>query len=229
MKTLLSALCLLLLLLCGSNAFANDAIDAGMKVDEARLVMLKLINSPDSAIPLDIMSHATAIIIIPSMIKGGFIVGASYGSGVVLIRQESGRMGPPVFFNAGGASLGLQIGGQSTDLVLIVASNNGLGRLLKNEMTIGTDMSVSLGPVGRHAKVAVSGASTSADLYSYSSSAGLFAGVSLDGTGLSFDQETTSNYYGRSLSLTEASTSGAATIPQSGEELMQVINRYMGY
>lgn len=226
MKKILPTI-LLLLLLGASGAFAADAQQANINIDEARIALQKLMDTPDVSIPHGLIKNAKAVIIVPSLLKGGFILGASAGNGVALIRRPDGKMGPPVFFNAGGASVGLQIGGQSSDLVLVVASERGLQGLLKNEMTIGSDLSVAAGPVGRSARAAVSGASTDADLYSYSSTVGLFAGISLDGTGLSYDRATTSAYYGRDLSLADVYKPGAVTVPASGQQLMKVVNQHV--
>lgn len=225
MKKIIYAM--LLIFLCGSAAPAASAQQAGISVEEARIVLHKLMNSYDGSIPHGLMQGAKAVIIVPSLLKGGFIVGASYGKGVALIRQADGKMGAPVFFNVGGASLGLQAGGQSSDLVLVVASSRGLRGLLQNQMTIGTDLSIAAGPVGRQGKMAVSGASRDADLYSYSSTVGLFAGISLDGTGLSYDQDGTSAYYGHKLGIAEAQLLEENKIPLSGRQLMRELDEYM--
>lgn len=225
MKKIIIAFLLCICMAAGSVMAATKE-EATINVDEARLALQKLMNSPDASVPQGLMRQARAVLIVPSLLKGGFIVGASYGNGVALIRQADGHMGPPLFFNVGGASLGLQIGGQSSDLVLVIASQRGLEGLLKNEMTLGSDLSVAAGPLGRTGRVAVSGASTDADIYSYSSTAGLFAGVSLDGTGISYDQQTTSTYYGHA-NVGIKRVYEQIEVPSSGRQLMDTLDKYM--
>jgi lipid-binding SYLF domain-containing protein len=226
MKKLL--LLLLLLSLLPSPLLADSRHEAGLTVDKARLALEGLMGQIDSSIPNSVLKSSYAVVIIPSMLKGGLIIGASYGVGIVSARQPDGKMGPPAFFIAGGGSLGLQIGGQSTDLVLLVASPAGLNGILRNQMTIGADASVAVGPVGRRGEVAASGVSAGSDIYSYSTSAGLFAGVSLDGTGLSYDQKTTDAYYGQSYTVHQVLLGGLIQdIPGSGRQLMETLNKYM--
>ncbi|MDR1397233.1 MAG: lipid-binding SYLF domain-containing protein [Desulfarculales bacterium] len=220
---------LLVLALCSvSPAGAAGKREADLTVDKARVVLESMMNRIDASVPSQMLRTAYAVVIIPSMLKGGLIIGASYGSGIISARQEDGAMGPPAFFVAGGGSVGLQIGGQSIDLILIIASPTGLGGVLKNQMTIGADASVAAGPLGRRGEISASGISAGSDLYSYSSSAGLFAGVSLDGTGLGYDRETTAAYYGREYTVHQVLLGGLIKdIPPSGQYLVESLNKYM--
>jgi lipid-binding SYLF domain-containing protein len=220
---------LLMLTLCYAHpAAAADKHEASLTADKARIVLETMMSRIDSSIPGNVLKNAYAVVIIPSMLKGGFIIGASYGSGIISARQANGKMGPPAFFVAGGGSLGLQIGGQSIDLILIIASPTGLNGVLKNQMTIGADVSVAAGPLGRRGEISASGVTSGSDLYSYSSSSGLFAGISLDGTGLGYDRETTAAYYGKEYTVHQVLLEGKVKdIPPSGRYLIESLNKYM--
>ena len=163
-------------------------------VDSSAEVLGQIMSIPGRSIPESLLSKAEGVVIIPGMIKGGFIVGVRHGHGVVVTRDEAGRWKPPMFVDVTGASVGWQAGIQGTDLVLVFRTKNSLQNLMRGKFTIGANASAAAGPVGRDAQAATD-AALRAEILSYSRSRGLFAGVALDGAVLSLDQAATNAYY----------------------------------
>ena len=149
------------------------------------------------AIPPTLMQDAAGVAVVPRVFKAGFVVGGRYGRGVVLSRQRDGSWTNPVFITLAGGGIGWQIGVQSTDVILIFRTRDSLDRILngKDKVTLGADVGVAAGPVGRHAEAATD-AALGAEIYSYSRSRGLFAGVSLEGAGLLVDGDANEAFYG---------------------------------
>lgn len=199
---------------------------ADTKVKAAQVVMEEVMSSGDAGIPQDLLHKAKAVAIFPDMVKAGFLVGGQFGTGVVMARQSGGSWGPPAFFTMGGASFGLQIGAQATDVVLVIMKQRGLDGLLNNKIRFGADIGVAVGPVGRRGEASISGASGYADAYSYSRTKGLFAGLSLEGGGIEYDTKTTKNFYGQSLKVREVLQGGKASPPAAAQALMQTMDRF---
>ncbi len=147
-------------------------------------------------IPPALMQDAQAVAVIPNMIKAGFVVGGRHGRGVVVVRDAAGGWGPPVFVTLSGGSFGWQIGVQSTDVVLVFKTRAGIERILKGKgkLTLGADASIAAGPVGRQAEAGTD-AMLKAEIYSWSRSRGLFAGVSLEGAAMLVDTDANEAYY----------------------------------
>ena len=180
MKTLSSLLALAFFLT--ANAYAAGETSQQELLKDSKAVMEEILSAPDLGIPSDLMSKAQAIIIFPSMFKGGFFVGARYGKGVATVRNpETDHRGPPSFITTMGGSFGLQFGAQTVDLILVVMTQKGIKGLLTNNFTLGGDMAVTAGPVGRHAELGAD-ILLQGDMYFYSRSKGLFGGLSLKGT-----------------------------------------------
>ncbi|HZB88379.1 MAG TPA: lipid-binding SYLF domain-containing protein [Terracidiphilus sp.] len=175
-------------------AFAGSREDLQARIDAAKLVMEQIMGASDASIPLDILERATCVAVVPGLVKGAFIFGGQYGQGVVTCRTGHG-WSAPVFIRAAGGSWGLQIGGQSTDLVLVAVNDHGLQDLLKSKFKIGADASAAAGPVGRSGQASTNW-KLSSELLSYSRNKGLFAGIDLDGTSVSQNREDTELYYG---------------------------------
>jgi SH3 domain-containing YSC84-like protein 1 len=163
-------------------------------VDSAVDVLGQIMAIPGRSIPESLLSKSEGIVIIPDMIKGGFIVGVRHGRGVVVTRDENGKWKPPMFVEITGASVGWQAGLQGTDLVLVFRTKTSLQNLMRGKFTIGATASAAAGPVGRDAQAATD-ARLKAEIFSYSRSRGLFAGVALDGAVLNVDQAATNTYY----------------------------------
>jgi len=184
----------LCILLSSSVLAAASKDNLQDRVDAAKTVLDQIMAAQDKSIPMNILEQAYCVGVVPGLIKGAFIVGAQYGQGVVTCRTGKGWSGP-VFFRVAGGSWGLQIGGQSTDLVLIAVNDHGFQDLLKNKFKIGGDAAASAGPVGRNTQAATDW-KMNAELLTYSRSKGLFAGIDLDGTVVSQNLEDTEVYYG---------------------------------
>jgi lipid-binding SYLF domain-containing protein len=192
MKRLFALLCLAGMSLPVFAASDKAALDE--RLENARIVIDEVMQTPDKGIPDGIVKQATCIAVVPSLKKGAFIVGAQYGQGVVTCRTGRGWSGP-VFIRMAGGSFGFQIGGQGTDLVLVAVNDKGLQDLLKSKFKIGGDASASAGPVGRTAQASTD-LSLRSELLTYSRSKGLFAGIDLDGTTVSQNTDDTTLLYG---------------------------------
>lgn len=167
------------------------------RVSEAARVLEEVLSAPDKGIPKSILDKAEALVVIPSTVKGAFIVGAQRGKGVISGRSE-GSWSPPAFITLTGGSIGFQIGGQATDIVLVVVNKRGLENLTADSFKIGGDASVAAGPVGREATAATD-YKMQAEILSYSRARGLFAGVSLAGSTIRADRDANKTIYGTSF------------------------------
>jgi len=165
-------------------------------VDEAAEVLVDLAGVPENRIPPKLLQDASAVIVAPDVLKGGFVLGARHGHGVLLVRQKGG-WSDPVFVTLTGASVGLQAGVSATDLFLVIRNPRSLDRLLKGsgKLALGGDATVAAGPVGREASGGTD-AQLKAEILSYSRSRGLFAGVALDGDTILVDQSANEKFYG---------------------------------
>jgi lipid-binding SYLF domain-containing protein len=201
-------------------------VKATEKVEDAGEVMRTIMNSPDKSIPKDLLRQSAGVAIFPGVIKGGFFIGGKYGKGLVMRHNpKTGRWSPPAFYSIAAASYGLQFGGQSTDLVLVIMNNQGMKGLIKSEFTLGADASVAAGPVGRKAQANVDVELKSA-IYSYSRSRGAFIGISLEGSKLNSLTEYNEGYYGKALTPREIIFKGKARAPKSALTLMANMRRY---
>ncbi|HTW62305.1 MAG TPA: lipid-binding SYLF domain-containing protein [Terracidiphilus sp.] len=193
MKKTLIAFCVCFTL--ASTAFAASSRgDLQDRIDSAKVVLDQIMGAQDRTIPLDILQRATCVAVVPSMVKGAFVFGAQYGQGVVTCRTGHG-WSAPVFIRMAGGSFGFQIGGQSTDLVLVAVNDRGMQDLLRDKFKIGGDASAAAGPVGRAGQASTDW-KMNAELLSYSRNKGLFAGIDLDGTSVSQNKDDTTTYYG---------------------------------
>lgn len=209
MKKAITSLCLCLLLTCTAFA-ASSREDLQARLDAAKTVMDQIMSAQDRSIPMNVLEHATCVAVVPGMIKGAFVIGGQYGQGVVTCRTGHG-WSAPVFIRMAGGSFGFQIGGQSTDLVLVAVNDRGLQDLLKSKFKIGGDASAAAGPVGRAGQASTDW-KMNAELLSYSRNKGLFAGIDLDGTSVSQNKDDTDVYYGEPHSF-ESILKGEVPVP----------------
>ncbi|MGA6993951.1 MAG: lipid-binding SYLF domain-containing protein [Candidatus Deferrimicrobiaceae bacterium] len=151
---------------------------------------------PETGIPPSLLQNAHGIAVVPGVIKVGFVVGGRHGRGVVLVRDDRGGWSNPVFISLTGGSVGWQIGAQSTDVILVFKSGKSIDGIMKGKFTVGADAAVAAGPVGRSASASTD-AQLKAEIYSYSRSRGLFAGVSVEGAALQIDEEANAAFYGK--------------------------------
>ena len=186
----------LIVCLC-SLSFAADEKEskAADRVQAAADVLNEIQAAPDAGIPQEVLGSAECVAVVPSMLKGGFIVGAKYGRGLASCRTSKGWSAPAFSVVAGG-SFGFQIGGQAVDLVMLIMNKDGMKHLLSSEFALGADASVAAGPVGRHAEGNTDW-KMRAEVLTYSRARGLFAGVTLNGAQIKQDKDSTREFYGR--------------------------------
>jgi len=207
-------------------AGAACAKNEAKKVRESAEVMKKIMKIPEKGIPPVLLRDAKAIAIIPGVIKGAFVVGGRHGTGVLSVRNEANRWSDPVFVSITGGSVGWQVGGSSTDLVLVFKTLKDVEKLLQGKFTLGADAAVAAGPVGRKASAATD-VKLQSGILSYSRSRGLFAGVSLEGAALLVDADANAAYYGKSdLAATDIlAGKGGKQTPET-KNLLQALTRY---
>lgn len=195
-------------------ALAADTKDELARVTKSVEVLKALTSTPDNAIPEYILDRAEAIVVIPTLVKGGFVLGAEHGKGIMSVRDRStGAWSLPSFVAMTGGSIGWQIGLQSVDLVLVVMNKDGVDDLLASEFRLGADASVAAGPVGRTAQAATD-AKMGAKILAYSRAQGLFAGVSVQGSSLRDDTKANEAVYGKAHSARDVFAMPApATVP----------------
>ncbi|HUX27864.1 MAG TPA: lipid-binding SYLF domain-containing protein [Terracidiphilus sp.] len=193
------------------------------RIDAAKVVLDQIMAAQDKSIPLNILEQATCVGVVPGMKKGAFVFGGQYGQGVVTCRTGHG-WSAPVFIRMAGGSFGFQIGAQSTDLVLVAVNDRGFQDLLKNKFKIGGDASAAAGPVGRSGQAATDW-KMNAELLSYSRNKGLFAGIDLDGTSVSQNQEDTELYFGAPHTF-ESILKGEVAVPAGAIPFVRSVAHY---
>jgi SH3 domain-containing YSC84-like protein 1 len=208
----------------GQTALVPAPSREAMVVDAAAGVLAEIMAIPVKSIPQSLLAKAEGIVIIPGMLKGGFIVGVRHGRGVVVLRDEAGRWKPPTFVEITGASVGWQVGIQGTDLVLVLRTRSSLKNLMQGKFTIGVHASAAAGPVGREAEAATD-ASFRAEILSYSRSRGLFIGLALDGAELSVDYAATKAYY-QPAAGNSNQPGQPSPLPASADRLLAEIAKY---
>jgi lipid-binding SYLF domain-containing protein len=222
MKKTIALFCLCLMLpLASFAATTKDSLQA--RIDSAKVVLDQIMAASDKSIPMNILEQATCVGVVPGMIKGAFVFGGQYGQGVVTCRTGHG-WSAPVFIRMAGGSWGLQIGGQSTDLVLVAVNDRGFQDLLKNKFKIGGDASAAAGPVGRSGQASTDW-KMNAELLSYSRNKGLFAGIDLDGTSVSQNTEDTEIYFGGEHPI-ESILKGEVSVPDGAVPFVKTVAHY---
>ena len=181
-------------LLFSSMAFAGPRQEATLL--NATEVMNELRNAPDQNVPNWLLDRAYAVIVVPDVLKVSVVLGGRRGTGVMVIRKDDGTWSNPVFVNLTGGSVGFQVGVQSTDVMLVFTSKAGVEGIIGGKMTLGADASVAAGPVGRQTEAATD-IGMNAQVYAYSRSKGLFAGVALDGSALTINHKYDAEYYNK--------------------------------
>ena len=217
--------CAAIFLISASASFAADDTREQDRVKEAGTVLKEILNIPDD-IPQDLLNKAECVIILPSVKKGAFGIGGSYGRGVMVCRggvHYTGRWGAPAMYALEGVSIGFQLGGQATDFVLLVMNPKGAQSLLSSKVKLGADASAAAGPKGRTAEGATD-IVMNAEILSYSRNKGLFAGVSLEGSTLRSDGGANENLYGKKLSAKEIIREGKVGVPACARELDSLLN-----
>jgi lipid-binding SYLF domain-containing protein len=195
------------------------------RLEEAAAVFSEIMATPDKAIPQDLLEKAQCIVIVPGVKKGAFIVGGKYGKGYLSCRNKSGvNWSAPATVRMEGGSVGFQIGGSETDVIMLVMNERGADRLLSSKFTLGGEGQVAAGPVGRTA-TAETDAYMRAEILSWSRSRGVFAGLSLQGATLRQDVDDNATLYGKKLENREIVTKGVAP-PEAAAKLLELLNKY---
>ncbi|HEV3512643.1 MAG TPA: lipid-binding SYLF domain-containing protein [Candidatus Sulfotelmatobacter sp.] len=224
MKKLMA--CLLIVLMSAVAAFAATDEREEDRVKDSGEVLKEILNIPDD-IPQDLLDKAECVIILPSVKKGAFGIGGSYGRGVMVCRSGphyKGRWGAPALYALEGVSIGFQLGGQATDFVLLVMNPKGAESLLHSKVKLGADASAAAGPKGRTAEGATD-IVMSAEILSYSRNKGLFAGVSLEGSTLRSDGSANEKLYKRKLTAQDIIRGGKVGVPACAQPLVALLDK----
>ena len=213
----------ILIAMASLTAVASDREDDVNRTQKAAQVFKEIMNTPDQGIPSNLLESAKCIAIIPGDKKFAFVFGGSYGRGIATCRTEHG-WSAPMFVAIDGGSVGYQIGGSSTDLVMLFMNDHALQSLMSDKFKLGADASVAAGPVGRNA-AAGTDLKLNAEILSYSRSKGIFAGVSLDGAVMQADKSGDKAMYGDDVNRHEI-LDGKVAVPASARELIEELGGY---
>jgi lipid-binding SYLF domain-containing protein len=209
-----------------ATASVSAANKEQKRLENAGVVVQEIVNTPEN-IPQEAMEKAECVIVFPSVLKAAFVVGGSYGCGAMVCRtgkDSKGPWGAPAMHALEGGSVGFQIGGQATDLVLLIMNDRGVTSILNSKVKLGGDASVAAGPVGRDAS-ANTDAYMRAEIFSYSRSRGLFVGISLEGSTLRPDDDATADVYGHRLTAKQIVLGGHTRVPAFGRHLVAVLEK----
>lgn len=214
---------ILLLPLASLLVFAGT--DEDKRLDNAAMVLSEVMGIKDKAIPQDLLDKASCAVIVPGLKKGAFVIGGKFGRGFVVCRKKSGSgWSAPGAVRVEGGSVGFQIGGSESDVIMLVMNESGVGRLLSSKFTVGADAQAAAGPVGRTAS-ADTDATMKAELLTWSRSRGVFAGISLQGATLRPDKDAIKGLYGKEMENKDI-VMGDTAVPASAEKLIGLLNKY---
>jgi lipid-binding SYLF domain-containing protein len=194
-------------------------------VSEAEQVLRDSVSAPDKRIPQELLEKAECIGVFPKVAKGAFVVGGEYGKGVFTCRQPDGTMSAPAFFSIGGPSVGFQVGGSSTDLVLLIMNEKGVDYLLKDKFTLGGEAAAVAGPVGRNAQ-AMTDAMMHAQILSWSRSRGAFLGASLEGMIVNSKEDANQEFYGKPLNARQILVDHSVEVPAAAKSFVKTASSY---
>ena len=210
---------ILAVLFCGLS-WADAQSDSTDRLRDAGTVLKEIMATPDKGIPEEVLDNAKCVVVVPNLVKGGFIIGGKHGRGVATCRTNSGWSAPS-FVSVGGGSWGLQIGVEGVDLVMLVMNDAGLQHLLSSKFQLSGEGSVAAGPVGRHASAGTDW-KMNAELLTYSRSKGVFAGLTLEGAVVEQDDDSTRAIYGK-LIPSRAILTGGVPAPSSSEPFLAAL------
>lgn len=200
------------------------AATAQERLRDSAEVFHEIMATPDKGIPQDLIAKAACVVIVPGLKKGAFIVGGQYGKGFAICRHEHAGWGPPAAVRVEGGSFGFQIGGSSTDVVMLIMNESGMRKLDRDKFTLGADASVAAGPVGRTA-AAGTDAYMTAEILSWSRARGLFAGIALNGATLRPDMDDNKELYGERLNSKEILMTNKP-VPEAARPLIGELDKY---
>ena len=214
----------LIAMVAGSISLAKESKTA-QRLEDAATVISEIMDTPDKGIPQELLEKAQCVIVVPGLKKGAFILGGKYGKGVVSCRKSGGSgWTAPASIRVEGGSVGFQIGGAESDVVMLVMNERGMEKLMQSKFTLGGEGEVAAGPVGRNA-TAQTDALMHAEMLSWSRSRGIFAGISLQGATLRQDLDDNATLYGKKLENRDIVTSGVRA-PDAAAKLLALLNRY---
>jgi lipid-binding SYLF domain-containing protein len=222
MKKTMSLLLMSVMGMVGTYAWAGSAReDTVDRMQKSVAVLHAIMSTPDKGIPEEVLSNAKCILVVPDLIKGGFIFGGKHGRGVASCRTAEG-WSAPAFVSVGGGSWGLQIGVEGVDLVMLVMNDQGFQHLLSSKFELTGEGSVAAGPVGRHASAGTDW-KMNTEMLTYSRSKGVFAGLTLEGAVVEQDNDSTLAIYGKHMTFRNI-LSGKATTPRSAEAFLKAVS-----
>jgi lipid-binding SYLF domain-containing protein len=217
---LLSAL---LLLFLSSVVLTADRKDEVKRLGRATEVFQEIMKTPDKGIPGDLLDKSECVAIVPGLKKGGLGLGGKYGKGVVMCRKRDRSWTAPSFITIEGGSVGLQIGFEQVDVVMLIMNRNGVDKLIGDKFTIGADASAAAGPVGRQT-AAQTNIRLDAEILTYSRAKGLFAGISLDGATLRQDKDNIRDFYGKDVDARKILLDGTVAMPAEARPLASALS-----
>ena len=221
-KNLLYPLAALLALHVGALRAGEQETE---RANNAVRVLRETMQAPDKRVPSDLLKNAYAVAVIPDVIKAGFVIGGRHGVGMVSIKTNDGTWSNPSFVSMTGGSIGFQAGVQATDVILVFRTQRGVDSIVHGKFTLGADASVAAGPVGRDAHAATD-AQLRAEIYSYSRSRGLFAGVALDGSVLAIDNDANQAVYGDGVTPRRIFAGGVSNVPNAVVDFRDRLEEY---
>lgn len=198
------------------------------RANNAVRVLKEIMQAPDKRVPAEMLSNAYAVAVIPDVIKAGFVIGGRHGVGLISVKTADGTWSNPSYVSMTGGSIGFQAGVQSTDVVLIFRTQRGVDSIVHGKFTLGADASVAAGPVGRDAHAATD-AQLKAEIYSYSRSRGLFAGIALDGSVLAIDNDANQAVYGDGVTPRRIFAGGVSNVPNAVVDFRDRLEEYTAH
>jgi lipid-binding SYLF domain-containing protein len=225
MKLLMkSSLLLSIFLLTAISGMSEGRKDEVQRLQRATDVFSEIMRTPDKGIPNDLLDKAECVAIVPGLKKGGLGIGGRYGKGVVMCRQPGRKWSAPSFMTVEGGSVGLQIGFQQIDLVMLIMNREGMEKLVGDKFTVGADASAAAGPVGRQAS-AETNIRLDAQILTYSRAKGLFAGITLNGAVVKQDKDDNRDFYGKETSARAILFESAVPMPAEAQSLAAALSR----
>jgi lipid-binding SYLF domain-containing protein len=214
---------LLVLLLTSSATLAADRSDEVKRLNRATEVFREIMQTPDKGIPVELLDKSECVGIVPGLKKGGLGLGGKFGKGIVMCRKANRSWTAPSFITIEGGSIGLQIGFEQIDVVMLFMNRKGVDKLISDKFTVGADASAAAGPVGRQA-AAQTDVMMHAEILTYSRAKGLFAGVSLDGATLRQDKDNNRDFYGRDVDARKILIDGTVAMPAEARPLASALS-----
>src|SRR5215471_20555356 len=224
MRSILLSASAILIMSFSAQAQLDDKV--ADRLYESSTVLDQLVQAPDGGIPKELFKDAKCVAVIPAVKKAAIGIGGNYGRGVVSCRQNEGKgdWGPPSMIGLSGGSFGFQLGGQSTDVVMLFMTQDSMKHLLKDKVTLGVDAAAAGGPIGREAS-ADTNATMRAEILTYARSRGLFAGISLKGAALRPDNDSNKKLYGKEIEVKELVETGNVEIPEPARKFIQSVTQ----